>query len=296
MNSTWKNEKERGSAVLISLICWIALHLGRGTARLVLIPIDAYFLLRLPAQRKASKDYLQRILNRDISWLDTARHIHCFASTILDRVFFLSGQFHRFDIKIHNQDVVMERVNNGQGCILLGSHLGSFEVLRSLGMEQSELKLKIIMDKVHNTKITKVFDQLNSGIMDTVIELDGPDSILQLQETLNNGGLIGLLGDRVTTDNKVVSCQFLGGEVELPANPYLLAHILKVPVILFFGLYRGGNKYDIHFELFTDSIKLTRNQRMGESAAWAQKYADRLGFYAHKAPFNWFNFFPFWNK
>lgn len=296
MSAAWKNEKERGSATLIRLICWIALHMGRGVARLILFPIDAYFLLRLPAQRKASKDYLQRILKRKTNWIDTAKHIHYFASTILDRVFFLSNQFHRYDIKTHNQDIVMDRVNTGQGCILLGSHLGSFEVLRSLAIKQPQLNLKIIMDKIHNTRITRVLDQLNNNIMDTVIELDGPDSILQLKDTLDNGSLLGLLGDRVTTDNKTVNCQFLGSEAELPANPYLLAHVLKVPVILIFGLYRGGNRYDIYFELFSETIELPRDNRMKEAAIWAQKYADRLSFYAHQAPFNWFNFYPFWKK
>ena len=292
----WKQEKERGSEVLVQLICWIALHLGRTLARSILIPIDIYYLLRLPVQRNASRQYLERLTGKKPAWLDTVKHIHCFAATILDRVFFLTGRFDQFDITIYNREVLIDRVEQGQGCILLGSHMGSFEVLRALGVEKKNLPLKIIMDKVHNTQITQVFDQLNSEISKTVMEIDGPESILQIQEVMDSGGLLGLLGDRVTTDNKTVVCHFLGEQAVLPANPYLLAHILKSPVILFFGLYRGGNRYDIHFELFAERIQLSRNERQKHLNQWAQRYSDRLAFYAQRAPFNWFNFYNFWEQ
>ena len=67
-------------------------------------------------------------------------------------------------------------------------------------------------------------------------------------------------------------------------------------MILFFGLYRGGNRYDIYFELFAENIRLPHKNRQAVIEEWAQKYVDRLSFYAHKAPFNWFNFYDFWGK
>ncbi len=297
MTAAWKKQKEQGSAILVRLICWIAIYLGRGVARAILLPIDLYFLLRLPNQRQASRQYLERILDRKVNWLDTARHIHCFAATILDRVYFLTGQFERFDIRIHSKDTLMRYVEAGKGCILLGSHLGSFEVLRALGVTEKQLNIKIVMDKAHNTRITSVLDQLNPRISDTVLILDDAGSILQLHKLIEQGGLVGLLGDRVFSSNsKTVTTRFLGDDIEIPADPYLLAHLLKVPVILFFGLYYGKNRYDIHFELLADSIELPRKNRLQVAGEWAQKYTDRLSHYAHKAPYNWFNFYPYWKK
>ncbi len=76
----------------------------------------------------------------------------------------------------------------------------------------------------------------------------------------------------------------------------LLASVLKVPVILFFGLYRGDNRYDIHFELFTDQVTIERNNRSADLQLWTQRYANRLEHYARLAPYNWFNFYDFWNE
>jgi predicted LPLAT superfamily acyltransferase len=67
------------------------------------------------------------------------------------------------------------------------------------------------------------------------------------------------------------------------------------PVILFFGLYRGGNRYEIYFEHFADEIALDRDRRAESIRFWAQQYARRLEHYAHLAPYNWFNFYPFWD-
>jgi predicted LPLAT superfamily acyltransferase len=39
---------------------------------------------------------------------------------------------------------------------------------------------------------------------------------------------------------------------------------------------------------------LDRNRRAEEIQLWAQRYADRLEHYTRVAPYNWFNFFPFW--
>jgi predicted LPLAT superfamily acyltransferase len=74
----------------------------------------------------------------------------------------------------------------------------------------------------------------------------------------------------------------------------LLAALTGCPVILFFGLYRGNNRYDAHFELLAERIDLDRCHRQEQLAEWAQRYADRLEHYARLAPYNWFNFYDYW--
>ena len=92
----------------------------------------------------------------------------------------------------------------------------------------------------------------------------------------------------------MVRVPFLGREAVFPAGPILLANALKVPVVLFFGLYMGGNRYQEHFELFADEINLGRASRPAELQAWVTRYAARLEHYCRLAPYNWFNFFDFW--
>ena len=76
----------------------------------------------------------------------------------------------------------------------------------------------------------------------------------------------------------------------------LLASVLRAPVILFYGIYRGGNRYDIYFELFADQVTVDRNNRSADIQRWTQGYVDRLEHYARQAPYNWFNFYNFWDE
>jgi predicted LPLAT superfamily acyltransferase len=207
----------------------------------------------------------------------------------------LKGEFQRFDVTVHQKELLHRRIQSGEGCILLGSHLGSFEVLRAIGVTQQEFRLKVLMDITHNQKITHFFDQLNPEIASTVIVLDRPDSLLRVKESLEAGYLIGILGDRPTSDGKTVRCDFLGTPATFPAGPVLLAATMHCPVILFFGIYRGRNRYEIFFEEFAGNITLPRERRQQTIEEWVQKYVRRLEHYCRLAPYNWFNFYPFWD-
>jgi predicted LPLAT superfamily acyltransferase len=291
----WAAIPERGTPALLSLIGWIALRIGRRAARLLLYPITLYFIIAAHAARRISYDYLRRVRGRPARWWHVFRHFHCFATTILDRVYLLRGEFGHFDVKVHEREMLRRQKETQKGCVLLGSHLGSFEVLRTLGVTQQGLRLKVLMDTVHNENITRFLDTLNQEIASTVIVPDRPDTLLRVKESLDAGFLIGMLGDRVSSGDKTTQCQFLGAPATFPAGPILLAAMMRCPVILFFGLYRGGNYYEIYFEDFAEEIVLERQRRMEDVQYWMQRYAERLEHYARLAPYNWFNFYRFWD-
>jgi predicted LPLAT superfamily acyltransferase len=293
--SDWASQRERGSRGAVRLILWIALHLGRAPARALLYPITLYFLLRASPQRRASRYFLGRVLDRPARLTDIAQHIHSFAATILDRVFLLAGRRERLDIRLHRPELVLDQVAAGQGFLLLGSHLGSFEVLRALAIDEARLPLKILMYRTHNPFLTEVLDALNPAVAASVIPLDGPQPLLAVKESLDAGYAVGLLGDRHRPGEPTGPCEFLGGRAAFPTGPLSLAAVTGVPVVLFFGLYRGGNRYDVHFELLVERLELgPRPHREAALRDWAQRYADRLAHHARNAPFNWFNFYDFW--
>ena len=61
-----------------------------------------------------------------------------------------------------------------------------------------------------------------------------------------------LLVDRARPGNRGRDRRFPRASRALPGRPWQLAAALKVPVVLCFGLYRGGNRYDLYFEPFAD--------------------------------------------
>ncbi|WP_242112064.1 acyltransferase [Luteimonas aquatica] len=298
MSNAWKQRREGGGRFALWLIRSIGRHGGRGLARLCLYPITAYFLLRRGAERRDSRDYLSRVFGRRAGLREVARHIHTFACTILDRVFLLGEDLRRFDVRVQGVEGLEAQLAQGRGVLLFGSHLGSFEALRALARRRPDVKIRIVLDKAHNPAMTQLLDALNPEIAAGVIDASqgGPSLMLAIKQAADEGALVSLLVDRTHPGAPVQAAQFLGAPAEFPVSPWLVASVLKLPISLGFGLYRGGNRYDLLFESFSDAgIDLPRRGRSVLLASLVQRYASRLEHHARRAPYNWFNFYDFWN-
>ncbi|MGV8922532.1 MAG: acyltransferase [Thermomonas sp.] len=296
MSAAWKQRPEGGGRFALGLIRGIAQHGGRGLARLLLYPTTVYFLLRRAPERKASRAWLGCVSGRPATLWQVARHIHTFAATILDRVFLLSGQLKRFDVRVQGVDTLHDALADGQGMLLFGSHLGSFEVLRVLSRERPDVKVRVVLDIGHNPVMSQLLDALNPEIAATVIDAgqSGPTIMLDIQKAISEGAIVTLLVDRVQSGQAWLPVPFFGRDAPLPVAPWLIASVLGVPVMLAFGLYRGGKRYDLMFESFDVGARPARAERAARLRALVGRYAARLEHHARLAPYNWFNFYDFW--
>lgn len=296
MSAHWSERPEGGGRFAIWLIRAIGLYGGRGFARLFLYPITLYFYFRRPFERRMSYAFLQRAFGRPASAWQVLRHIHRFAGTILDRVYLLAERFTRFDVRMHGLDELVARMRPDRGVLLLGSHLGSFEVLRVSAAERPDIKVRVVLDTQQTPALTELLHALAPEVARNVIDgaRPGTEIALALGEALHEGALATLLADRARPHEATVAVDFMGAPAPFPAAPFLLASVLKVPVVLCFGLYRGGNRYDVHFEPFADELLLPRRGRAAELHATVQRYAARLEHYTRIDPYNWFNWHDFW--
>lgn len=297
MSTHWSERKEGGGRFALSLIRNFGLMFGRPLARVVLYPITLYFFLRRGPERRASRAFLTRALGRPATSRDVMRHIHAFASTILDRVFLLAESFRRFDIRVHGLDSVVEQLRPNRGLLLLGAHIGSFEALRVLSLERPDLHVRVVLDKAQTPALTDLLHSLNPKIAETVIDASagGTHVVLALKEAADHGALITLLADRARAQEPTRRTDFMGEPAPFPVAPYLIASALEVPVVLCFGLYRGGNRYDLYFESFADRITIPRRERETQLGNYLRRYAERLEYYTRLDPYNWFNFYDFWH-
>ena len=295
MSVAWQQQQERGSRIGISMMAWVAQSLGRPAARALLYPICLYFLLSDGTARRAIRRFRERVLGRPAGLGDLFRHIHAFASTILDRVYFVRGRFDLFEIQVHGLDVLDRELAKGRGCLLLGSHLGSFEVVRAVGLSRQQIEIRVLMDEQNAPLIRGLIQELNPAVAETVIQVGGAETMLQVKECLDRGGVVGIMGDRVMQDDQAVRCAFVGHDARFPTGAMRLAHAVRAPVLLFFGLYRGGNRYEVYLESFSEAVELRRDHREDDLHRWTQGYADRLASFSREAPDNWFNFYEFWN-
>jgi predicted LPLAT superfamily acyltransferase len=292
----WRSHKERATPSMVRLIVRLATWLRRPVVRPLLYPIVAYFLLTSPAARTASRDYLRRVLDRPPAWRDLWRHFFTFASCTLDRIFLLSKRHQSIDVDVDRPENVRAAVARQTGCLLFVAHFGSAESLRLIAVDRRGLPLSILLDRKHGRILTELLEELNPELANSIIDASerGPQLVLTLKEAVQAGRMLGIMVDRALATDRTVQVDFLGGHARVPVGPWQMAHALQVPIVLGFGVYHGGNRYTAHFELFAETLRLPREGRDAAIAEHAQRYAQRLEQYVRDAPYNWFNFYDYW--
>lgn len=290
----WATRPERGHALARRCGVWLALTVGRSMAGLLLPAVSLYFLAVSPRDRAASRQFLRKALGREPGLADVFRHFHTFATTILDRVYLLKGQYGRFDVRVHGREIIDGMQARGEGCLLLGAHLGSFEIIRFLGREARVPRVSLVMYEENARALNAELDAINPDLAMRVIALGKADSMLRLEAALADGDFVGMLADRTIEGEGTVSCAFLGAPAHFPVGPFRVAAMLRRPVVLMFGLYRGGRRYDVHFERLPDTSWTDRVERDRVIEESLRRYIGRLEHYCRLAPYNWFNFYDYW--
>jgi predicted LPLAT superfamily acyltransferase len=298
----WRERPEGGNRFWLALIRWVILHIGRGFAQLGMLPTSLYFFCVRGVERRASRAWLERIEAPRRGWLGVMIHIYTFAITIVDRVLLLAGREDELDIQAEGVDALVDTLRQGQGCLLLGSHLGSFEAIRVFARHAPPecSQLKVVMDRNQNSLITRMLEEINPDIRQTVIDArqPGPQIILQASDVMAAGGMVAMLADRTYRSETALDVPFAGGMARFPVAPLAFAAALDAPVFLVFGLYAGRGRYRLVFERLerNGSRPASRRARREQLNQWVAAYAQRLEHYARLYPYNWFNFYDFWNS
>ena len=296
----WAAEPERSNMTALRVMRWVAMTAGRTAARLLLPPIALYFYAMNGKARRESARYLTRALGRPARWTDVVRHIHHFASTILDRVYFLQGQFDRFEVSHTGERALFGHLDRGEGVMLAGAHIGSFEALRATAQGRGA-KVAMLMYEANARLINATLAAVAPQAQLYTIGLGKPGAMLSLRRWLDDGGLAGLLADRTlpgqSDRTRTIWLDFLGTPAKFSDGPFRLAAMLRRPVIFMTGLYHGKNIYELRFVELADfhadppTSPAELDRRVLEAL---QRYVSLLETLCVESPYNWFNFFDFW--
>ena len=290
----WSTQPERGNATLVRLMVWIVRRLGWLAVRL-LLPITAWFYLFSREARLASRSYLSRVLDRPVGPGDVFRHMFTFASVILDSVYLLSGRTDLFTIDVTGLEHLNAVIESGRGCLLLGGHLGSFDVLRRVA-EKAPVPVKALMFRANAGALTCLLERLDPALAACIIEIGDIHAMLRVHEAVAGGAVVGILADRCPRGSRSIPAPFFGEPAAFPMGPFVLAGSLGVPVLTFHGVRTGPRRYDIRFAPFAEQVVLRRATRQADLVAYVARYAAWLETGCRAYPFNWFNFYPFWER
>ena len=291
----WLSQRERGTVFMIHMAFRMAQLVGRTLMKPVVFVIALFYRLTDKNAVRASRDWLRRVHGRPATFRETFRHIHTFTQVTLDRVLLVSGKNSSFEFSRDGDHHIAAQFASGRGAVLLGGHLGSFEAMRS-GGEEDRVKINILGHFSRAHMINALLEKLDPDRAATVIHI-GDDPVGQMarvHDRIEAGDFVALLGDRTGLNDRTVTVNFLGQPARFPAGPFLLAALMRCPVYITFGLYRRPNRYDLSCEPFAEQLKLPRKDRDAALQEVVQRYANRLEHYARSAPYNWFNFYDFW--
>lgn len=277
---------------------------GRRVLRALLWPVVLFYAATQPRARAASLDYLRRMeaahgaigeAPRARHWL---RHLMAFAETLVDKLLATSGRYTFTGVRIEGQQHVDALLAQGRGALLVTAHVGCLELCQALAARLPALRLTVLVHTRHAERFNAILRRLNP---DSRIELLQVTEVtaataVELEQRVRAGGFVAIAGDRVPVDGgRVATVPFLGAPADFPVGAYVLASLLRCPLLMLACLREAGG-HVVRFEMLADRLELPRSGRAQALHQHASAFAARLEALLVRAPYEWFNFFPFWSR
>lgn len=293
----WARKDERGNRGWLRFAIWLYRNLGRWALALVLVPISIYFIARDPVTRRSSREWLASATGRKPGYVAVFRHVYTFACSVMDRMILWAGGGAMFHIDHSGGEALLELARQGKGALLVGAHLGSFDMLRLIA-SQYELRVNVLMFTSHAERVNALFDSLGEGNRVRVIAAD-PGSVqaaFEIKACLDRGEFVGILADRVHPGGRErpAASLFAGRRAAFPLTPFLLGVVLGAPVFISLCIGTGHLRYFAVTEPLFDGGPVPRGERDKVAREILEAWVRRLEHYALQSPLQWFNFYDFY--
>ena len=300
----WSDIKERGGMWSLNLILGFYRLGGRWLCRVVLYFVILWYWVFSVTARQASLLYLTKLhhfagghspFKNTPNLRHSYTHFMQFGECILDKFEGWLGKIPEQQLSLHGHEHFREHYQ--KGAIIVVSHFGNIELLRAIKSEHPQ-KINVLVYQKHATKFNQFLKKLNADAAVNLVSVDelGIETALILQEKLDQGEWVIVAADRVPIESaRVQPISFLGEDADCPQGAWILASLLKVPVLAVF-CYRMGGCFEVHIHAIADQLNFPRKIRMQALQNTMRQYVRLLEQHCIRAPYQWFNFYNFWNK
>lgn len=300
----WASLGENTFVAGIWLLWGVYRTFGRTFFRVCLFPVVGWYWATNPAARGASLEYLQRVqaasgaLGHMPGWRDTLRHFLAFGETLLDKLLAISGRYTFANVRSEGQEAVLRQLASRRGAMIVTAHVGCLELCQALIDQDHGLTLTVLVHTAHAERFNRILQRLAPASRVRLLQVSevSAATALLLSDCIERGELVAIVGDRVPVQpSKTVTVPFLGVDAPLPVGAYVLAALLKCP-LYFMACVREAGSHVVVFEDLAERVELPRARRDEALRELAQRYVASLEAIVQRAPFEWFNFFPFWDQ
>ena len=283
--------KSKGLVLGYKIFIFFINNIGIRAAYVLLSFVSFYFFIFSPKGTKTSFYFFHQRLgfSKLKSFLKTYKNIFVFGQTLIDKVAISSGLNNRFTYDHDGGEAIKKLLKENKGGILISAHVGNFEIAEYF-FDEIDINSQINLVTTDNERqaIKEYLESVSikSSIKFIVIEPD-MSHIFKINNALNNNELICFTGDRYFEGNKTLTEKLLGKEAKFPAGPFLLGSRIKAPVI-FVYVMKEANK---HYHLYARVAKFKNR----DAQDLLKKYTESMEDILKKYPYQWFNYFDFWD-
>ncbi|MGS2718097.1 LpxL/LpxP family acyltransferase [Eionea flava] len=304
----WSSIKEAGTYNGMRFLYLLYKIFGRYIFSLAMYPIALYFVFFRHDQRKASHHFLlTHYKYSPKKWRFQPNHFHTllhfksFSDVILDKVLGWLIDINEDEFILTDPRCVEQLLNDKRGQLIIGSHFGNLEFCRGFMQRYKDKTINVLLYDKHAGNFVKIMQKKNPDSRLQIFQVDEFDvtTIMTLKEKIDSGEWVFIAGDRIplTGLERSVYANFLGEPAPFPVGPYMLAKAMNCPVTFMFAYRMKSKNNKVVFDVTPVCEKLTisRKNRMEDIKHYAQLFADKLTEHSIQAPYQWFNFYDFWN-
>jgi predicted LPLAT superfamily acyltransferase len=150
----------------------------------------------------------------------------------------------------------------------------------------------------HAERFNRLLNRLDGNERIRLLQVGeiGPAAATLLGERVARGEFVAIAGDRVPLHGgRHVMADFLGHQAPFPVGAYVLAAALHCPLCAM-SCVHVGDGYEVRFDEFARRVELPRAARQAALTGYAAQFAQWLEAQLRASPYDWFNFFPFWDQ
>ena len=251
-----------------------------------------WYMLTCPRNTRAVYRFHHR--HRQRYWwqayADTYHSYYCFGEAIMDRFAAFAGK--QFTIEMPDRETYEALFHGEEGFLLLFSHEGNSEIAGyCLSTPDKRMNVLAYMAETETVTRNRMQTLARNNLRLIPMYPNDMGHLYTINEALDNGEIVSMAADRIV-QGLTIRCRFMDEEALFPAGPFRMCIAAKRPILLVFVLKTKWDTYRAEVQRL--EIPPTLTKRDEQAAALAQAYADALAEKAMTYPYQWFNFYDFW--
>ncbi len=271
--------------------------LGLGFAYFFLRFVVVYFALFAPKASKNQYWYFRKIHSYSIlkSLVSIIKNFYIFGQVLLDKIALMSGIKTKFTYNFDGEDNLLDLVQNQKGGLLVGAHIGNWEIAGHL-LERIKTKVHILMLDVEHERVKALLDRsLTQKKLNIIPIKEDMSHLILIKDAFARNEFVAMHGDRFIGNAKHFYFDFFNEKAAFPSGPFYMAMKFDVPICFVSAVKENAT----HYHFFATKPQIYKN--IGNPKLRDQQIKEILKTYINNIeiilkayPLQWFNYYDFW--